>query len=126
MSITLGSPHKHVWTFASGFRDDFTCPCTETPTVIAYPFIRQHYFCESGTAGDPSQAPSGGFFTANPLWDGDGCVSTNNNCCTDVGAPWFFRQFPNAQQGNIEVRLCTNEDAGNEGIGVDSIQLFIQ
>ena len=43
VSISLGNPHNHEWTFASGLRDDFTCPCTEIPTEIAYPFIRQHF-----------------------------------------------------------------------------------
>ena len=33
---------------------------------------------------------------------------------------------PNALQSDIEVRLYTDENAGNEGIGVDQIQLFVQ
>ena len=37
----------------------------------------------------PLQAPSDAYFTADPLWDGSGCVSTNN-CCTDAGLPWFY------------------------------------
>ena len=95
VSITLGSPRKHVWTYASGYSDDLdqlsiNCPCASTPGMGAYQFIGEHYYCESGTTGDPLQAPSNAYFTADPLWDGDGCVSANNNCCTDAGLPWFY------------------------------------
>ena len=129
VSITLGNPRKHVWTYASGYSDDIShtsnCPCSSTSGVGAYQFVGEHYHCESGTTGDPLQQPSDAYFTADPLWDGNGCVSTNNNCCTDAGLPWFYRQFPTTQQDDIEVRLCVDEVASNEGITVDQLQLFV-
>ena len=60
VSITLANPRRHVWTYASGYSDDLAhssnCPCSSTSGVGAYPFIGEHYYCESGTTGDPLQA----------------------------------------------------------------------
>ena len=97
-----------------------------TSGTVAYSFVRDHYYCESGTIDNPFQVPSDTYFTGDPLWDGIGCVSANNNCCTDVGLPWFFRQFPAAQQDDIEVRLCVDQTATDEGIAMDQLQLFVQ
>ena len=131
VSITLDNPRKHAWTFASGYFDNDVahtskCPCAAIPGVVAHSFIRKNYYCESGTTTDPLQESSDTYFTGDPLWDGSGCISANNNCCTNVGLPWFFRQFPTAQQDDIEVRLCVDEAASNEGIAVDQLQLFVQ
>ena len=129
VSITLGNPRKHVWTFASGFSADYNgrsnCPCAAFPGPRAHSFIKEHYYCESGTTGYTTNAYYY-YFTGDPLWDGSGCSSTNDNCCTDVGLPWFYRQFPTAQQDDIEVRICTDEPLSNEGVLVDQLHLFVQ
>ena len=89
LSITLGSPRKHVWTYAVGFSDERSslgnCPCGATPGEIAFPFIKDNYYCESGS---PTTArPSNAFLTSDPLWDGSGCIAANNNCCTNPDMP---------------------------------------
>ena len=81
------------------------------------------YYCESINTGTPI---FGTYFTSDPLWDGSECVAANNNCSTAVGQPWFYQQFPTAQQDDIEVRLCTDQVFTNEGVVVDQMQLFIQ
>ena len=53
VSVTLGSPRKHVWTYVSGFKDGGTerqnkCPCDGTQGALPFPFIGTHYYCESG------------------------------------------------------------------------------
>ena len=126
LSITLGNPRKHVWTYAVGISDDidlgtWTCPCAAFPGANPHAFVGNHYYCESGTTG----AQQFVIFTNDPLWDGDGCVHVNNNCCADPSMPWFFRQFPTAQNEDIEARLCRDETYGNEATVIDQLQLYI-
>ena len=127
VSITLGNPRKHVWTYAIGISDEGTlgtlhCPCAANPGAPAHAFVGNHYYCESGAIRPPLQ-----FFvySNDPLWDGNGCVHANNNCCAHPSMPWFFRNFPVPQQEDIEVRLCQDEDNGNEGVSVDQLQLYV-
>ena len=127
VSITIGSPRKHVWTYASGYSDGLirlsgNCPCAAGHGDAPDFFVKDNFYCESGTT-DVSYST---YYTGDPLWDGNGCIQTNNNCCTDIGAPWFFRQFPTVQGDNIEVRLCTNELFIDEAVVVDQVQLFVQ
>ena len=87
---------KHVWTYVAGYSDhgnvpSSNCPCTVHPGPSPPSFVGEHYYCESG---DNSAGGSSGFLTTDPLWDGAGCVNAKNNCCTNVGLPWFMREFP--------------------------------
>ena len=68
LSITLGSPRKHGWTYAVGFSDELSslgnCPCGATPGEAAFPFMKDDYYCESGS---PTTArPSNAFLTNDP------------------------------------------------------------
>ena len=97
LSITIGSPRQHVWTYVIGINEDpdaspNICPCAGNSDTSAYPdpFIGSHYYCESGiTQGIAFD----NYYTNDPLWDGEGCVNPNNNCCTSPGMPWFFARF---------------------------------
>ena len=75
-------------------------------------FVQNNYYCEAANGGGPLGSS---YYTHNRLWDGVWC-EVNSNCCSDVGLPWFFRQFPLAQEENIEVRLCHDEPFSNEGV----------
>lgn len=126
LSITLGNPRKHVWTYATGYSDDrnlgkLTCPCAAVGGAEPVPFVGDHYYCESGTIG----LPQGAIHTDDALWDGDGCVNTNNNCCTNPSLPWFFRDFLVTQREDIEARLCSDEGYNNEATVIDQLQLYI-
>ena len=126
LSITLGNPRRHVWTYVVGITDDielrtWTCPCAAIPGAKAHAFVGNHYYCESGTTGRQGFV----IFTNDPLWDGDGCVHVNNNCYADPSMPWFFRQFPTAQNEDIEARLCRDESYDNEATVIDQLQLYI-
>jgi hypothetical protein len=53
MSITYGSPRKHVWTYAVGLSDDYNyptynCPCAKVPGPAPPSFVSDHFYCESG------------------------------------------------------------------------------
>lgn len=126
LSITLGNPRKHVWTYAVGVSDDvdlgtWTCPCAAFPGAKPHGFVGNDYYCESGTTGFQRSI----VYTNDPLWDGDGCVHANNNCCADPSMPWFSRQFPTPQNEDIEARLCRDETYSNEATLIDQLQLYV-
>ena len=127
VSITLGSPRKHVWTYAVGHSEDnrvhhlSNCPCAKHPGRDPPAFVDSHYYCESGNI----ESYARGQHTEDPLWDGSGCTA-NNNCCTNADQPWFFRQLVVNRQDDIEARLCTNEGFDDEGILIEQIQLYVQ
>ena len=125
MSITLGSPRKHVWTYAVSLSDDSAlnnqsnCLCAKHPGRDPPAFVGNHYYCESGYRVRSQ------YHTEDPLWDGIGC-SANNNCCANTDQPWFFRQLVVKRQDDIEERLCINHGFDDEGVLVEQIQLYVQ
>ena len=127
ISITLGSPRKHVWTYAVGLSDDYNypphnCPCAKYPGPLPPAFVGNHYYCESGDSGTFDVTV---YHTTDPLWDGEGCLP-NNNCCTDTNQPWFFRQMAMDRKDDIEVRLCTNFAFSDEAVLVEQIKIYVQ
>ena len=129
VSITLGNPRKHVWTYAIGISDSGSdnadsCPCANSATKGEDPpsFVGDYYYCESGNTGG---GDSTAYYTADPVWDGFDC-SVSVNCCAQAGMPWFLRQFPVAQETFIEARICRNEGFSNEGTLVELMELYIQ
>ena len=56
LSITLGIPHKHVWTYAVGLSDDYhypvyNCHCAAIPGPDPPDFVDDHHYYESGNTG---------------------------------------------------------------------------
>ena len=102
VSITVGNPRKHVWSYAVGYTQlqnikEVNCPCAKHPGVTPPVFVGNHYYCESSSTG-----------ISDPLWDGRGCP-TGDDCCSTLGAPWFFRRFTEPEKGAVEVRICRDE-----------------
>ena len=133
LSITSQGPaaddqHRHIWTYASGHDDhrnspNNNCPCASFSGPLPQSFVLDHYYCESGdNTGDRRMEDM--YFTDDPLWDGNGCVSANNNCCTAVGMPWFFRKFSVEQQDDLVARIC--QASNNQGSPIDILQLYVQ
>ena len=130
VSITLGNPRKHVWTYAAGISDSGRsdapdlCPCAPgtTSAHTAPSFVGDHYYCESGDTGWHDKTA---YYTTDLLWDGLDCFEYAN-CCAHPDMPWFLQQFATAQKTFIEARICRNEDFSNEGTLVESMELYIQ
>ena len=127
VSITYGILRKHIWTYAIGLTDrhnspGYNCPCSKTPGPLPPSFVNNNYYCESGTA---LRAPIVGYFTDNPVWDGEGC-STDNSCCADASLPWFYRQIPMTVNDDIETRICSDESSYSEDVLVKELQLYVQ
>ena len=128
VSITIGNPRKHVWTYAASLSDDgdypeWNCPCAATPGPDPPAFVGNHYYCEAGNTGTFDRDT---YHTSDQLWDGDGCHHANNNCCTNPDMPWFFRQFALPMQDYLEARICKRIDFSYEDTLVESIELYVQ
>ena len=125
LSVTSGSPRKHIWTFAAGLSRDYrygaaNCPCALYPGPAAPPFVGENVFCESGNTGrfDPFR-----WNFDDPLWDSQGCVS-GSTCC-DRGGPWFTTTLSQEVRDDIEVRMCTSNIFSLEKIGVEKLEIYI-
>ena len=128
VSITLGDPRKHVWTYAIGVSDSGAqpdhryCPCAAIRGFDPPSFVSDHYYCESGDTGGNNERA---YYTTDPLWDGLDC-SVSVNCCAHPDMPWFSRQFTKAQETFIEARICRNQAFSNEDALVEMMELYIQ
>ena len=128
VSITYGSaPRKHLWTYAAAQNDNthyhsFDCPCKQTNTIIAPPFIGTDYYCESGTTSCCASI----IYLNDPLWDGQQCGG-ESLCCTHPNMPWFIKTLNETTTENIELRLC---DGGvnyyGTDIPLDLIEILVQ
>ena len=125
VSITYGSPRKHVWTYAAGLYEDKNyrgdaCPCGKVPGNLPPSFVGSDYYCESANQGPLEEK----WYLDDPLWDGHGCPA-GNNCCANAGLPWFCKTLPSEAKDDIEVRVCHNEARGNEDIGVELLEILV-
>ena len=126
--ITLGSPRKHVWTYAAGLSDDYNhdgnynCPCATYPGPSPPAFAKDHYYCESGDVG---KWDNPAYYLSDPLWDGTGC-GTGNGCCAQIGMPWFYRKLPVCVNDNFEVRICKNDIHQDEDIAIEKLEIYIK
>ena len=126
VSVTWDAPRKHVWTYAVGISEDgnypdYNCPCAKYPGSGPPGFVGTNYYCESGNAGNWEDA----WYTGDTLYDGGGCPS-GNNCCADNALPWFQRDIGQQTTGDVEVRLCSDQEPGNEDVGLKRLELFVR
>ena len=126
--ITMGSPRKHVWTYAVGRSDNFdyspnklNCPCATHPGLNSPAFVENDYYCESGVAGD---SDVNFYYLSNPLWDGSGCT-IGSGCCAKIGMPWFYRKLPVPIADDFEVCICKDYPHSNEDFAVESLKIYI-
>ena len=128
ISITYGSPRKHIWTLAAGLYEtgnDYyssNCPCN-SPKAGAQPpsFVGSDYFCESGLYSPPWTAT---VHIDDPLWDGEGCDGNEAPCCNPPNLPWFCKELPEPTSDDLEVRICTDQD--DEDVPLEVIELYVQ
>ena len=125
LSVTYGSPRKHIWTFAAGWSKNHTyittnCPCAKYRGLDEPDFVGEKYFCESGNPGRVEHKPRWHF--EDPLWDSQGCAS-DSTCCERNG-PWFTTTVTETSD-DIEVRMCHYFDYRTEIIGVELLEIYI-
>ena len=128
VSITYGTPRKHIWTYGIGNSDKSNylpqypsnCPCSEFPGRLPPSFVHDNYYCESGRL-----LISSAFSASDPVWDGKDC-SSGNSCCSEPSLPWFHRDIPLPTSEDIEIRICRDEGSSNEDVLVQQIQIYVQ
>ena len=139
VSITHGSPRQHVWTLMAGLcsagnhpwtgRNDarYNCPCSpgSPQQSTLQSFIGNDYFCESGNpATDGSHSSMN--FTSDPLWDGEDC-SSEDDCCTAPGLPWFHKVLNTTTTDYLELRVCADQNTKlDEDTPVGFYELYIK
>ena len=122
LSLTYGSPRQHIWTFAVGHIKLLgtlaNCPCTIGGTA-APSIVGSNYFCESGTKTTVSRQ----WQLNDPLWDSRGCTGSDN--CCNRGGPWFTTTLSREVNNDIEMRMCFDQGARDENIGLDQLEIYI-
>ena len=123
VSITRGTPRRHIWTYAMGNAEDnnVACPCS-IGNSFPPAFVGADYFCESGclTGCDVTT-----FYAGDPLWDGQQCSSTEAACCDLPGQPWFHKVLEAPTTNYIEMRLCINELTKTENVLISSYEIYV-
>ena len=131
--IINNSIPKHIWSFAIGHTiNDVRCPCSvmidNNGSVLIgqepQQFVKNNYYCDSSNS-QSSFLNGNAYYTADPLWDGEGC-SGANYCCNEPGMPWFSRHFPSAVSGDIAARICRDQFFADEEILIEQLQLYVQ
>ena len=121
ISITLGSPRQHIWTYGTSYRDDYWCPCAPSHPYTPSAFVDSNYYCESGTDVQPVSTL---FYLSDPLWDGQDCPA-NSGCCAQLGMPWFYRRTPIPLSESIEVRICKDELYADEDTAIEEMEIYV-
>ena len=135
VSITRGSPRQHVWTLMAGLSTGihswsgdarYNCPCSpDSPqNSTLQSFIGNDYFCETGNpATDGSHQVI--FYPSDPLWDGKDC-SSEGDCCTAPGLPWFHKVLDTTTTDYLELRVCGDEGTAGEDTPLSFYELYIK
>ncbi|XP_064388411.1 collagen alpha-1(XVII) chain-like [Halichondria panicea] len=130
LSFAHGTPRTHIWTFAGGRYQAnssdtsnriLRCPCNLGNTYGSPPFVGNDYFCESGVSSRSGQKYQG-FFSDDPLWDGQGCIH-GNPCCQFPS--WFRKTLPTPTTDNIEMRMCMYGDRRYTNIALEQMELYV-
>ena len=129
VSLTHGhSPRHHIWTFANALDEvrsqNYVCPCTKTDsryTGAVPPFVGTDYFCATGSRYRIQNQ----WYTADPLWDGEGCGGSST-CCEFNNPPWFCKELPQSTTDDIELRLCKDQDSNDEDSAFEIVDIYVQ
>ena len=128
ISLTYGSPRKHIWSFAAVLdntdtSNSYSCPCMDpvaTFNGVIPAFVGNNYFCETGLHDG---AATTRLYPNDPLFDAKGCKEPDT-CCAR-GGPWFCVDLSQPTSEDIEMRICTNEDS-LEDVLLESVEIYVQ
>ena len=131
ISLTHGAEgsRQHIWTFAAALYETgespvYACRCSNTGKPWPYEvpeIVGDDYFCDTGNAGPQFDSNS---LYMDPLWDGEGCGPTST-CCEFNNPPWFCTTLPQPTTDDIEMRLCFDQESGNEDVIVSLVDVYV-
>ena len=127
VSITHGSPRRHLWTYVNGLSELHSpeqnrCPCARSDPNDRNDvpsFVGEHFYCESGFSGTTVHDR---VVWEDPLWDGQNCVAPGNKCCERYG--WFHRVVSSSTD-DIELRICGDHGISNEDTLVNHYEFWV-
>ena len=127
VSITHGTPRTHLWSYGTGRSEKYSsisgrCPCTgpdPTDRSRVPAFVGEDFYCESGFSGSNAENRVA---WEDPLWDGQGCFASGNQCCNRYG--WFHREIPTTSD-NIELRWCADTGRTDEDVLTDQMEIWV-
>ena len=122
-----GTNRTHLWSYVTSFSEQFEtsrnrCPCARPDPADRSDvpsFVGEHFYCESGFSGSE---PENRIAWEDPLWDGQGCFASGNQCCNRYG--WFHREIPTTTD-NIEVRWCAEFILDDEDVLTDQLEIWV-
>ena len=118
MSITRGSPRRHIWSYVAGHHVS-GCRCYSQESERYRPtFVGNDYYCEWSDTSKVEHRLA----WEDPLWDGEGCTQPENTCCQRSG--WFHKEVPPTTD-NIEVRWCCDQNQGDEDSYTDIVEIWV-
>ena len=122
ISITQGSPRRHVWTYAAYWHEGYftKCPCATSDGRVSYPppsFVGDDYYCETGFVSGAQRVA-----WEDPLWDGKGCTRPEDRCCQRFG--WFHKIVPSSDD-HIELRWCGDRALTDEDILANLVEIWV-
>jgi dynein heavy chain len=117
VSITQGSPRKHIWTYAVRTNG---CPCALYNTSGSVPsFVGDDLYCDGADVGTPWRYV---VVWDDPLWDGS-CYHSYNQCCRQYG--WFNRTV-SPSDDDLELRICADQTYRDEDALIESYEFWIK
>ena len=130
VSITVGHPREHIWTYAAALIESYiylnsgaNCPCSPGATITTQSFVSENYYCESAVTVAWNNTK---LYTSDPLWDGKQCGEIEEDCCNDASIPWFNRQLLSPTDENVELRVCGDQSVENEDVPVSYYEIFVK
>ena len=134
VSITRGSPRRHIWTFAASLLDTYNpsqfggrtqCPCSSSVGDPNYKpdFIGDDYYCESGAHGTTWELV---LYSEDPLFDNRDCGPLETECCNRGLLPYFYKDIGKKTVDDLEFRICADQGKLDEDTHVSVIELFIR
>ena len=128
ISITQGSPRRHVWTYTAYWHEGHTirylCPCgrVNTSDYSNVPdFVGRDFHCETSFTANRATSR---IAWENPLWDGAGSAcGTRGQCCATFG--WFHKTVTRSTSDHIEVRWCADQGRSNEDVLTELVEIWV-
>ena len=118
VSVTHGAPgsRTHIWSFGAGHAGSTArCPCDNSDrdfAVLPISEVGENYFCATTYSGDR-------------LWSGSDC-NTASSCCSFHNPPYFSVQLPTPTTDQIELRICSDQELGNERALALFAEIYVQ
>ena len=109
VSLTYGrNPRHHIRTFAAGliYNNNKCTRCERNRPQ----FIGDDYSCEINEL-----CPTGSVYCNGPLWDNDQCI----------GQETFHRQLEAPTTDDIEMRVCRDQENGDEDFLITTVELYV-